>query len=597
MAKSWSEVQSSPQYQALPPDQQNAAKEQYFAQVVAPQLTNKSDIDAAHAQFFGTSQTLPDMTVTPQTQESGLETLGRNALMQAREFGKGAVSLGGIVIDPLTQSVNWARHKLGFTDPRYDMPTVAGSYDAALNTAGIPNPQPRNAQEALAQRMAGGLGSVAGSAGVGALTQAAPGVVGNIGGSLTQNLGMQAKSALAGAAGSELARQAGAGTKGQIAAGLIGALTPAGMEATAQGAGNLTSRLLGTADANTQRLSNIAAQEGIPLKASQVSSSKVAKLIDSATGQVPFSGAPAFQEAQQKAFNQAVARTIGENADAITPQVFAAAKKRIGDSYNDLASRINPQITPGVQQKMVDVLNDAMAYGNEDSVKAVANVLKRVQSQLQNNQIPGQAYKSIDSQLGNIIKNGGEKGNYAGQLREIIRDAFTNSAGPNDQAQMALANQQYRDLKTLEPLVAKGAAQGGNISPAQLQGAVLANKSGKAAVAAGRRGALADLSQVGQRFLKDQIPDSGTPRRTAVIDALKAPGAVIGSALGTGAVFNPLTGLATAAGAVTISRQVQNLLKNPRLLQTVLQAPGTNPALRNALQAAIAPSAHQMVQQ
>ena len=78
---------------------------------------------------------------------------------------------------------------------------------------------------------------------------------------------------------------------------------------------------------------------GIPLTATQVAPSKVGKLLDSVSQKVPFSGAQAFRDQQQKAFNAAVAQTIGENTDAITPAVYAAAKKRIGGVYDDITSR------------------------------------------------------------------------------------------------------------------------------------------------------------------------------------------------------------------------------------------------------------------
>lgn len=50
MAKSWQQVASSPQFQALSPQDQESARQQYFQQVVTPQL-DPSDIASARAQF------------------------------------------------------------------------------------------------------------------------------------------------------------------------------------------------------------------------------------------------------------------------------------------------------------------------------------------------------------------------------------------------------------------------------------------------------------------------------------------------------------------------------------------------------------------
>ena len=127
-----------------------------------------------------------------------------------------------------------------------------------------------------------------------------------------------------------MAREAGFSAPAQVAAGLAAGLSPATLGAGRQAITSGAGRLLAAPSAEAAELGRFAVDAGIPLKASQVSPSKAAKLVDSVSGQVPFSGSPAFQQAQQSAFNRAVARTIGESADAITPEVFSRAKARIG---------------------------------------------------------------------------------------------------------------------------------------------------------------------------------------------------------------------------------------------------------------------------
>jgi hypothetical protein len=82
MPKPWAEVASSPQYQSLNSDQQNAARQQYFSQVVAPQLSTPNDVAAARSQFEQQNgKTRPDFsdvqgsvgpTVAAQSPRSGL---------------------------------------------------------------------------------------------------------------------------------------------------------------------------------------------------------------------------------------------------------------------------------------------------------------------------------------------------------------------------------------------------------------------------------------------------------------------------------------------------------------------------------------------
>ena len=42
----------------------------------------------------------------------------------------------------------------------------------------------------------------------------------------------------------------------------------------------------------------------------------------------------ALVDEQQTGLNRATARTFGENASAVTPEVMASAKKRIGDAFD-----------------------------------------------------------------------------------------------------------------------------------------------------------------------------------------------------------------------------------------------------------------------
>jgi len=77
--------------------------------------------------------------------------------------------------------------------------------------------------------------------------------------------------------------------------------------------------------------------------------------------------------------------------------VFAKARQRIGASYDDLARRVNTKITPAVQAQLDDVLTQAKQFGNDDSIKALQSALDRVKSQAVNGELPGPAWKSLDS--------------------------------------------------------------------------------------------------------------------------------------------------------------------------------------------------------
>lgn len=599
MPKSWQQVAASPEYQALPPDQQEAARNQYFQQVVAPQLSDPAQVAQAQAQFdaqYGQKSgaapvSRPQRQDAPQEPSIG-QQLARQFTMAGRNVVHGLAAIPGIVNDPIVNTVNYAESKLG-VDPKYRLMNTAQTTDYALNKAGVPDYQPQNGTERVVGRVEEGLGGLAGGAGVGStLSRTGSDVARSVGRVLTDSLGTQAKATAAGSALGGTAHEAGAGPKTELALSLLGGASPLAAEGTVAGASRGISKLLGTPDANVSRLAKIAQDEGIPLKASQVSDSKVAKLVDSATGQVPLSGASKFQGSQQEAFNRAVGRTIGVDAPKITPEVFAKAKTMLGNQFDTLAARNDVQLTPELVKKLNALRAEVAGTGNSEAINAIDKQFERILTQQQNSKLPGPAYKSLYSELGRMASSGAnpDKAHYAGQMRELLAEAMDNSISPQDSAAWAQARRQYRDLKTIEPLVAEASANGGDISPAKLMGRVLANKAGKSSVAQGKRGKLADLAAIGQRFIKEQVPDSGTARRTAVLDTLKGAGTVAGSALGTGAALNPVAGLVTGGSAVALSRQVQNILKSPRLVNTLLRNPNLDPTLRQALEASINPS-------
>lgn len=604
MPKPWKDVAASPAYQALPPDQQDAARNQYFAEVVVPQLGgDQQSIAQAKSQFdaqYGRPQSLPTVTVraTPEQlaaaqPRSALQDLGRAAVMTGRNVVHGALSLPAMINDAtLVPAINAISKALGSS---YREAPSSQQLDTYMNAAGIPNPQPENATERIVSGIDRGVGGLLSGVGIGgALKNAGSEAARGIGGVLTSNIGAQTAATGVGIGSSEFARESGGSPAAQMAFGIAGGMLPVGLGAGRQALVSGAGRLLPPPSQEAATLARQAMDAGIPLKSSQVSPSKVAKLVDSVSGQVPFSGAPAFQATQQKAFNRAVARTIGENADAITPDVFNVAKTRIGASYDDLATRVNPQITSAVRGKLTGVLRNAQQFGSDDSIRAVTSALDRIASQTSQGSLPGRAYKSLDSELGNITKNGGEKGMYVGQVRDILRDAFTASAGPADKAQMQLANRQYANLKTIEPLVAGDAVEG-NISPAKLLGRVTANKAGKTSMASGSRGELGSLANAGQRFLKSQIPDSGTAQRSAVVNALKTIGAIgTGGAVGSGLIGVP-SALLAGGGAVIGARGIQSVLNNQALVGTMIgrKAPSD---INRLLMMSADPTAQQLIQ-
>jgi len=140
MAKPWKEVMSSPQYQSLPPDQQAAAQEQYFNDVVAPQAGDQADV--ARQQFFAAYPVAPpqkqDAAQPTQEQQQQAPTIMDNIEQAARglvnipfDIAQGGVNLvnsasqavgSGNVLDPVYRPVDRP------TDPYAQAGEAIGGY-------------------------------------------------------------------------------------------------------------------------------------------------------------------------------------------------------------------------------------------------------------------------------------------------------------------------------------------------------------------------------------------------------------------------------------------------------------------------------------
>jgi hypothetical protein len=310
------------------------------------------------------------------------------------------------------------------------------------------------------------------------------------------------------------------------AAGLVGQGVASGVARLARGASDLLEPAVRT-------LYEKAQAAGIPVTLAQLSDSTFVKTLASALGKLPGSGAQARAGAQSDALGTAVSKTFGENSPRIDADLYAAAKKRIGASFEDLTSRNDLSPSPKMLMDLGAVSSDATRFGATDTARAIGNAIDEIVGKIDpaTGVIPGKAYQAFDSAMGKLTKSGDEKAHYIGQLRDIVRSAMDSSISPADSAAWQMARSQYKNLKTIRDLVAKDTGEG-VIPPKQLMGRVTATNAGKEAMAMGNGGEMGDLAQIAKRFLGDYTPDSGTALRNLIYGAGGA--AVGGGAVATG---------------------------------------------------------------
>lgn len=335
-----------------------------------------------------------------------------------------------------------------------------------------------------------------------------------------------------------------------------GYLVPKTLGLVKTGAGKMARKVAGGVSPETRALFDAAQKQGIPVNAAQLSDSKPLKVLASVAEKLPLSGAGKARDAQQAAFNRAVSRTFGAESDKVTSDVYSMAKGRLGAEFERLSANNAVKVSDELLGKLSAIQDEAARFGTDDSARAVGNVIDELLGKVdQAGTLPGRTYQSLDSQLGKLTKAGGEKAHFLGQIRETMRGAMDESISAGDKAAWQTAREQYKALKTVRDLVAKSPE--GDISPALLMGRVNASQAGKEAMASGRGGKLGELARIGQRFIKDPVPDSGTAQRWGTLMALASPASIAGP-LGYAGAMGTLLGAGrlttTAINSPTVTR-------------------------------------------
>lgn len=395
------------------------------------------------------------------------------------------------------------------------------------------------------------------------------------------------------------------GEAGKSAAigGFVGAALPGVMSAAGRVVQPVRSRL---SDELT-RLAQVAADNGIPLSAAQITGSKPLQILESVFGKMPMTSGPqeAINEAQRKAFNKAVLGKAGIEADNAAPEVMADAFKRIGSKFDNLAAntvvdmdqpffdavrtaqhdygrRLPTDVAP-VFQSYIDDIAAMQAAGGQPGVLGIS--------------IDGPAFQNVYSNLRRAARNAKARPELQGALNELANafdDAMARTgrnpgnlpmpagsplpSAVNPADEWAVARRQYANLLPIDNAMASttAAATAGDIPPSALARAVI-NQQGKKGFTTGR-GDLNDLARVGTAFVRDNVPDSGTAQRMMMQNLLTGGAAGGAGYLGTGG--DPTTGIAMAALG----------LGGPRAVQAAYNAPIVQKYLTNqALDQIVAP--------
>lgn len=440
--------------------------------------------------------------------------------------------------------------------------------------------------------MATGAGAV--GAGGSALLRASPAVARAVtatgrAGQVASRIG---KGAVAGATGTGLTSAAsdeplenqllmGAGT---------GALLAGGAPLAVKAGRAVENRVLsgGRLDRETAELADLARSRfNITPRAGQLSDSKFVQFMDSALSRIPLTGYAGLRKQQQSAFNRAVARTMGATADRITPRVMAQTKSRLGREFDDFAANVTIRADQQFVDDLVRTADEAASVLTGTELQPLQRMMVEIGRKVRGGggMLDGKVYQSLTRKGTPLDRLQQSKDPnirfYAAKIRDALDDVMERSAPQAMKDKISTARAQWKAMKTVEDLAEK--APTGDISPALLLGQVRKSYSN---MAYGGGGDLADLSRIGQRFMKEP-PTSGTSERQLVHRLLEYAGA---GGAGAAALYNPIPA-AAAAGMGALGLGAARLASSPlrskfianRLINSGLRGGGQSPRFNRLL--------------
>jgi len=318
---------------------------------------------------------------------------------------------------------------------------------------------------------------------------------------------------------------------------------------------------------------------GVPVDVAQATGSQFLNRTKAALNDNPFTAGKEaeFIAAQQGAYNKAIAKTMGEDATAITPDIISNAKNRLGGIYDDLYNRYGAKISGQVYKDLASIRDQSLMVlpKGDETIKNIVNDVINKASQ-NRSLLTGEQYQAQKEILDKLSAQGGAMSLFAQEVKETLLNGLKNSIkNPEDIALLKTTNKQYGNMKKIEDVTLKDPQ--GNVSPSLLSNS-LATKGKRNAIYA-EDNELAKLARAGKDILQNKTPNSGTIAR---LSAQAAPALVGGAVYGAyqGDIKSAAEGAALGYAAPKLA---QMLLKNPSSAKYLEQGV-SNKTLRSFLE-------------
>ena len=253
---------------------------------------------------------------------------------------------------------------------------------------------------------------------------------------------------------------------------------------------------------------------GVPVDVAQATGSAFLNRTKAALMDNPFTAGKeeVFKATQQSAYNKAIAKTMGEDASAITPDVITNAKNRLGNIYDNLFDKHGSKISGQVYKDLAALRDDAITTLPVNDSAVIKGLVDDIINKASANRstLSGDQYQAFKRVLDRMSGQNSNTSAFAQDMKEVLLSGLKNSIkDPKDIALLKTTNKQYGNMKKIEDVVLKDIQ--GNVSPSLLSNS-LATKSKRNAIYA-EDSQLADLARAGKLVLEQKLPNSGTMAR------------------------------------------------------------------------------------
>ena len=294
-------------------------------------------------------------------------------------------------------------------------------------------------------------------------------------------------------------------------------------------------------DEGLSQVAQLAEKHNIPLSIDQITSGRGIKTLQKLSQNIPGSGQAAFRDAQMKAVNRGLAKTLGMDFDTFNRDNIRMSFETIGRKF-DTFGKGKVFDADDLKVGMREILEDAPEFGTDDAVKMLSKNIEKVLVEIQDGKITGEKLNMLRSRI-----NANARKTKLPDANELLRDlenVVIETLAKGDKGAMSQAKQQYKNILVLEPLLAK--AKGGNLPVNQLTTRV--NRIYGRNFVKGQAGEIGELADVSRELL----PELGGSDTAANLTTL----GLVGGGFG-GALVEPST-LLISGGAMAVNRAIQS---------------------------------------